>query len=111
VSAVAWALIPAVAAVVAVAVVLAGCWLAGRRDTGVRRVVVEQEERPPAFFDDYDLAVIGMYEEDQEPAPDAGHALDRCHCGRPAGHIDALRDASLADIAGAFDTAQFEVIS
>lgn len=33
-----------------------------------------------------------------------------CHCGRPAGHIEQLRDASPADIADAFDTAQFEAV-
>ena len=31
-----------------------------------RRVLIEEDVPPPRFFDEYDLAAIGMYEDDAE---------------------------------------------
>jgi hypothetical protein len=48
---------------------------ANKRERRTARVVIEHEELPPVFFDAYDLAVIGMYEEYEAAEGECRH-----HC-------------------------------
>ncbi len=87
---------------------------AGKRERRTARVIIEQEERPPLFFDAHDLAVIGMYEEYEALEGECRHCCNgdcivlgtgsdvcdfTCHPGLTADPVKAERfEGKLAEL-------------